>query len=192
VFKHPLFDRDSLLVHAPYVTLDAGTGVVHTAPGHGKEDFQTGQAYGLPILQPVLSNGVFDETAGEFAGLKLAEGGERVIERLNEVGALLARDEIVHSYPHCWRCHNPVIFRATEQWFMNIDHDEHRQRALDAIQMSNGSRPSPSTGSRRWLPGARTGVCRGQRAWGVGIPVFYCGACREPIATPDSVRAVES
>ncbi len=95
VFRHPLFDRDSVLVHADYVTMEDGTGVVHTAPGHGKEDFATGQAYNLPIIQPVTSDGRYDASAGEFEGLKLAEGGARVIERLREEGALLAEQEIV-------------------------------------------------------------------------------------------------
>ncbi len=192
VFKHPLFDRDSLLVHALYVTLSDGTGVVHTAPGHGKEDFQTGQAYGLPTLQPVLSNGVFDESVGEFAGLNLEDGGRRVIERLRETGALLAETQITHSYPHCWRCHNPVIFRATEQWFLNIDHDDHRQKALDAIQNVEWF-PTESINRISAMVAGRPDWCLSrQRAWGVGIPVFYCGNCQEPIATKESVGAVEA
>lgn len=191
VFRHPLFDRDSVLVHAPYVTMEDGTGVVHTAPGHGKEDFQTGQTYNLPTLQPVLSDGTFDETAGEFAGLNLKDGGERVIERLAEVGALLARQEIVHSYPHCWRCHNPVIFRATEQWFLAIDHDGHRQKALDAIENVQWFPPESQNRIAAMVGGRPDWCLSRQRAWGVGIPVFYCGACSEAIATPESVSAVE-
>lgn len=190
VFRHPLFDRDSVLVHADYVTMEDGTGVVHTAPGHGKEDFATGEAYGLPVLQPVLPDGRFDESAGEFAGLKLDAGGRRVIERLEEEGALLAQSEIVHSYPHCWRCHNPVIFRATVQWFMNIDHDGHRERALDAIQNVRWY-PEESVNRISAMVAGRPDWCLSrQRAWGVGIPVFYCRACREPVATPQSIGAV--
>jgi isoleucyl-tRNA synthetase len=190
VFKHPLFDRDSLLVHADYVTLTDGTGVVHTAPGHGKEDFATGQAYGLPVLQPVTADGRFDASAGEFEGLTLAEGGERVIERLQEAGALLARGEIVHSYPHCWRCHNPVVFRATVQWFMNIDHDGHREKALEAIQ-GVGWFPGESVNRISAMVAGRPDWCLSrQRAWGVGIPVFYCKACSEPVASRESIGAV--
>jgi isoleucyl-tRNA synthetase len=190
VFKHPLFDRDSVLVHADYVTTEDGTGVVHTAPGHGKEDFATGQAYGLEVIQPVLSNGVYDETAGEFAGLNLADGGKRVIERLKEEGMLLAEQELLHSYPHCWRCHNPVIFRATVQWFMNIDHDGFREKALDAIKEVSWF-PGDSVNRISAMVGGRPDWCLSrQRAWGVGIPVFYCGSCSEPVATKESMNAV--
>lgn len=120
VFKHPLFDRDSVLVHANYVTLEEGTGVVHTAPGHGREDFETGMRYGLEILNPVDEKGRFTKQAHQFEGLHiLKQGNQAVVEALQESGNLLAHSSISHSYPHCWRCHNPVVFRTTVQWFMS-------------------------------------------------------------------------
>jgi isoleucyl-tRNA synthetase len=196
VFRHPLhadggpYARESVLVHADYVTMEDGTGVVHTAPGHGKEDFQTGQAFGLPTLQPVLPNGVFDETAGEFAGMNLADGGKAVIERLHAVGNLLALQEVVHSYPHCWRCHNPVIFRATVQWFMSIDHEGFRERALADIRGVQWF-PPESIHRISAMVGGRPDWCLSrQRAWGVGIPAFYCNGCGEPVLTPESIDAV--
>ncbi len=119
IFQHPLFERGSPLVLADYVTTTDGTGLVHTAPGHGKDDFLTGQKYHLPTLQVLTGNGYFNDEAGpEFAGLKLGPGQEKVMERLAEAGALLAREEIFHSYPHGWRSHDPLVYRATVQWFV--------------------------------------------------------------------------
>ncbi len=134
VFKHPLFDRRSVLVHANYVTLEDGTGVVHTAPGHGREDFETGQRCGLEVLNPVDGRGIFTKEAGQFEGLHiLRQGNQAVVDALAENGSLVASSTIAHSYPHCWRCHNPVVFRTTVQWFLSIDHNELRERLLRAL-----------------------------------------------------------
>lgn len=193
LFQHPLFDRVSPLVSADYVTTTDGTGVVHTAPGHGKDDFLTGQKYNLPTLQVLTGDGYFNDDAGpEFAGLKLGAGQERVMERLTEVGALLARDEIFHSYPHGWRSHDPLVYRATVQWFMSIDHNGHREKCLKAI---DGARwfPDESKNRIKAMVAGRPDWCISrQRAWGVGIPVFYAQPSGTPLLTPESVRHVSA
>ncbi len=195
-FHHPLhslgapFDRESRLVHADYVTLDAGTGLVHTAPGHGKEDFETGAKFDLPTLQPVLNDGRYDDTVGEtFAGLHIfKEGNAKVIEVLKNNGNLLKPKTYLHSYPHCWRCHNPVITRATVQWFMNIDHDGFREKALAEIGTVSWY-PAESVNRISAMVSGRPDWCVSrQRAWGVGIPVFYYKG--QAVLTPESVQKV--
>ncbi|MCX7687973.1 MAG: isoleucine--tRNA ligase [Fimbriimonadales bacterium] len=191
VARHPIFERESPVVLADYVLAEEGTGVVHTAPGHGAEDFYTGKRYGLPILCPVDERGVFTEEAGEFAGLPIApEGNRAVIRRLQEVGALLHYAPYHHNYPHCWRCDSPLLFRTTVQWFMNIDHMGHREKALRAIE---GVRWIPEEGENRIkaMVANRPDWCLSrQRAWGVGIPAFYCEACDEVLLTPETIEAV--
>src|SRR5579863_7920174 len=131
--RHPFMDRDSVVVLADYVDLETGTGVVHTAPGHGADDFDTGMKYGLPIINPVDAAGRFTAEAGPYAGLQIFDANARIIEDLRAGGALWSAGEYEHSYPHCWRCHNPVIFRSTAQWFLAMDQNLLRQRAVDAI-----------------------------------------------------------
>lgn len=205
VFRHPLFDRTAPVVLAGYVTMDTGTGIVHTAPGHGKEDFETGLKYGLEVLCPVDASGRYTEQAGhafgrDFAGLRVAAIGDRqkgaspadqaVIETLTDAGHLLAHTAYDHSYPHCWRCHSPLLFRATIQWFMNIDHADLRARALDAIG-SVAWHPSESINRITSMVANRPDWCVSrQRSWGVGIPAFYCEACGEHLLTTESVAAV--
>jgi isoleucyl-tRNA synthetase len=191
VAKHPIFDRESPVVLAEYVTAEDGTGVVHTAPGHGAEDFATGKKYGLPILCPVDAAGVFTEEADEFAGLPIApEGNRAVIERLRAVGALLHYEPYHHNYPHCWRCDTPLIFRATEQWFMSIDHAGHRERALNAIRQVRWIPPEGETRISAAVQNRPDWCLSRQRAWGVGIPAFYCESCGEAILTPETVERV--
>ena len=129
--RHPFEERDSLLVLGAYVELETGTGAVHTAPGHGADDFETGVRYGLPILNPVDAAGRFTQAAGKYAGQFIFDANDRIVEDLRASGALWSVDEYEHSYPHCWRCHNPVIFRATAQWFISMDRNELRQRTVD-------------------------------------------------------------
>ncbi|HOM83648.1 MAG TPA: isoleucine--tRNA ligase [Armatimonadota bacterium] len=190
VFSHPFIDRDSVLLTATHVTMDAGTGVVHTAPGHGREDFELGQANGLPALCPVDEQGRFTDEAGEFAGMDLKQGNTAVLEVLRERGALLHESSLEHQYPHCWRCHQPTIFRATVQWFMRIDANDLRQRALMAIQGVEWI-PEESINRINAMVANRPDWCLSrQRAWGVGIPVFYCTQCKHEILDRSAINAV--
>ena len=127
-------DRDSPIVLSPYVTLEQGTGLVHTAPGHGAEDYEIGQKYGLETLAPVDDGGVFTKDAGQFAGQFVFKANKPIVEHLRAIGALAGHAEVKHSYPHCWRCKNPIIFRAVEQWFIALDHRGLRQSALDEVR----------------------------------------------------------
>lgn len=192
VFKHPIFDRDSVLVHANYVTLEDGTGVVHTAPGHGREDFETGMRYGLEILNPVDGRGIYTKLAGQFEGMHIMkQGNAAVLEALRENGSLLACSDISHSYPHCWRCHKPVVFRTTVQWFMSIEKNDLRQKMLDAL---NPVKFFPAVEAnnrlRAMIENSPDWCLSRQRSWGVGIPVFYCKGCGEAIMTKESIGAV--
>jgi len=190
---HPLFRRTSPVVFADYVTMEDGTGVVHTAPGHGKEDFETGQQYGLEILCPVNASGAFTAQAGErFAGARIlgGEADRRVIEALKEAGHLLVHGTVQHSYPHCWRCHNPLLFRATVQWFMNIDHDGHRQRALEEINATTWYPPVSISRISAMVANRPDWCLSRQRAWGVGLPAFYCKECGKEILSKETIDAV--
>ena len=200
VFRHPLhaseaaFARDSKGVLADYVTLEQGTGVVHTAPGHGPDDFATGRKYDLEIFCPVDGKGRFTDQAGSFAGLPVdPEGNEAVLKALAECGNLLHHEKFAHQYPHCWRCHNPLLFRTTEQWFLSIDHplngQTHREAALAAIQQTRWYPPESRLRIEAMVEGRPDWCLSRQRAWGVGLPIFYCDACDEPILTPESLAA---
>jgi isoleucyl-tRNA synthetase len=193
IARHPVLPRPSPVIMATYVTMEDGTGVVHTAPGHGKEDFESGQKYGLEILCPVDPAGVLTEKAGEpFAGTHIlgGEADRRVVEALKQSGHLLSDAPYTHSYPHCWRCHSPLIFRATVQWFMNIDHNNHRQRALEQIEATTWY-PPVSKNRISSMVASRPDWCLSrQRAWGVGIPAFYCTTCGKEVLTRESIEAV--
>lgn len=190
VFTHPIYGRDSLAVMADYVTTEDGTGVVHTAPGHGRDDFYTGQRYDLPVLCPVDERGVLTEEAGEFAGIHYRDCDTAVVERLRELGHLLASSPFQHSYPHSERDGKPVIFRATEQWFVSIDHDALRTRMLEEIEKVEWL---PATGQNRieaMVAGRPDWCISRQRPWGVGIPVFFGRQTRTPVLDPEVIEIV--
>ncbi len=190
--KHPLYDRPSVIVLAPYVTLDAGTGCVHTAPGHGREDYETGLKYSLDAYSPVDDSGRFTEDVEYFAGMNVFEANRIVNDKLSEAGALLKEQEMTHEYPHCWRCKNPVIFRSTEQWFISMEKNELRQKALDAIKKVSWI---PSWGQDRIynMVENRPDWCISrQRAWGVPIAVFICKGCNNLIISQEIIDHVSS
>ncbi|MBZ5674075.1 MAG: isoleucine--tRNA ligase [Acidobacteriia bacterium] len=188
VFRHPFLERDSIGILGEHVTLEQGTGAVHTAPGHGQEDYVIGQTYGLPVYCPVDGAGKFFAAEGaagklpeELLGKTIWQANPLVIEILKNAGALLAEKNIEHSYPHCWRCHHPTIFRATEQWFIGMDRNNLRERALEAIKTVKWT---PSWGQERIsnMIATRPDWCISrQKLWGVPIIVFYCEGCQEPL-----------
>ncbi|MDD8030598.1 MAG: isoleucine--tRNA ligase [Acidobacteriota bacterium] len=188
--RHPFIDRESVLVLADYVTLEDGTGCVHTAPGHGYEDYLTGIAYGLDVYTPVDEAGRFLAQVERYAGLNVFEANPRIIEDMEKDGTLLKKAEVSHSYPHCWRCKRPVIFRATEQWFISMDKNQLRQRVLEEIKKI---RWIPYWGEERItnMMQSRPDWCISrQRSWGVPIPAFYCQTCGYILADGEITRRV--
>ena len=187
--QHPFLDRESLVIVGDHVTLESGTGCVHTAPGHGVEDYDVCKNYPeIPIVVPVDADGRLTEEAGQFAGLLTGDANKPIAQHLDSIGALFALKKIIHQYPHCWRCKNPVLFRATDQWFCSVE--DFKDEAVKAIN------------EVEWIPGwgkdritsmvkERKDWCISrQRKWGVPIPIFFCKGCGEPYIDRDAMMAV--
>jgi isoleucyl-tRNA synthetase len=188
--RHPWLDRDSQVILAEYVTLEAGTGLVHIAPGHGQEDYDSGRKYGLQPYSPVDDGGRFTPEVQEFAGQKVWEANPGIIELLEQKGKLLAAAAATHSYPHCWRCKQPIIFRATEQWFISMEANHLRQKALAAIDQVTWI---PRWGRERiyQMVERRPDWCISrQRAWGVPIVAFHCRGCGKVYLTPEILAGI--
>ncbi|MEW5819820.1 MAG: isoleucine--tRNA ligase [Cyanobacteriota bacterium] len=186
--RHPFFDRNSVIILGEHVTTESGTGCVHTAPGHGHEDFEVAIKYKIDIVSPLDNKGVFTEEGQQFAGMPHYKANKAIVETMQENGTLLKVSDIVHSYPHCWRCKKPVLYRATEQWFVNVE--KFRDQALNAIDHVTWV---PASGHKRIynMVESRSDWCISrQRAWGVPIPVFYCESCGKDLISPEVIEHV--
>ncbi|HLE19348.1 MAG TPA: isoleucine--tRNA ligase, partial [Syntrophales bacterium] len=181
--RHPWIERESIVILAPFVTLEAGTGCVHIAPGHGQEDYEIGMKCGLDNYAPVDDDGKFTEDVEDFAGQFVFNANENINRKLKSIGALLALKKITHSYPHCWRCKNPIIFRSTEQYFISMEKNDLRKRSLEAIDKVKWL---PSWGHDRiyGMVENRPDWCISrQRLWGVPIAMFFCDSCHGAVMT---------
>jgi isoleucyl-tRNA synthetase len=188
--RHPLYDRESIIIIAPFVTLDAGTGCVHIAPGHGQEDYEIGMKYGLENYAPVDADGKFTADVDFFAGQFVFDANDAVNAKLKERGALLGHIDFEHSYPHCWRCKQPIIFRSTEQWFISMEKNDLRKKALQCVDQVQWI---PAWGHDRiygMIENRPDWCISRQRLWGVPITVFYCEHCNQEMLTKELLDRV--
>lgn len=188
VCQHPFINRDSVVVNADYVSIETGSGLVHIAPGHGTDDYLTGKKYNFKVLSPVDDNGCFTNEVDLCKGLNVFKANKKIIEHLISKEALLFENKITHSYPHCWRCKKPVIFRSTSQWFISIDEHNLRNRALEEVGVVKWY---PAWGEKRirsMIENRPDWCISRQRLWGVPIPAFYCADCNSVYITEDSIE----
>ncbi|MDD4981034.1 MAG: isoleucine--tRNA ligase [Candidatus Omnitrophica bacterium] len=189
IYARPFGLKKGRVVLADYVFKEEGSGLVHTAPGHGSDDYLTGIKYKLDIIMPVDAKGKFDATAADFSGINVYDANPLIMEKLRQLGVLLYSDKIRHSYPHCWRCKNPIIFRATKQWFLNIDHADLREKLLSAIKEDIEWVPESGRERISAMVESRPDWCLSrQRYWGVPIPALICDECHEEILNPQVIR----
>ncbi|MCM8789330.1 MAG: isoleucine--tRNA ligase, partial [Candidatus Omnitrophica bacterium] len=190
ICHHPFVERESVVVLADYVSDTEGTGCVHTATGHGEEDYQTGLKYNLDVISPVDERGRFTEEVSEWKGLLVFDADPLIVENLSKRDIILHSEPYQHSYPHCWRCKKPVIFRATKQWFLKIDHNNLRQLLQNEIEKTHWI---PEEGKSRIssMVALRPDWCLSrQRLWGVALPVFYCEKCGKPVCNEQTISRV--